>query len=141
MRWGVPPTFWYHTLMPRQPEGKLVAQIKQLLAERGARAFKIQGGDDSFQEIGIPDLLVCYKGRFVGLEAKMPGGKLSTKQKVVLDEIANTGGIAAVVTTVGQVSDLLAKIDKEVARGVTPRNRTVYRFDVPSTTRRSKRTP
>lgn len=124
-------------VMPRQPEGKLVAAIRALLRDRGARPFKIQGGDDSFQEIGIPDLLVCYKGRFVGLEAKMPGGKLSAKQKAVLDEIANAGGTAAVVTTVEQVSRLLGKIDKEVARGAH-RASSVHRFDIPGSTTRSR---
>lgn len=124
--------------MPRQPEGKLVAKIRDLLRERGARAFKIQGGDETFQEVGIPDLLVCYKGRFVGLEVKMPGGTLSAKQKAVLDEIADAGGIAAVVTTVGQVSHLLGKIDKEVERGKAHRYRGVYRFDVPGSTRKRR---
>lgn len=125
--------------MPRQPEGKLVAQIKRYLISKGARAFKIQGGDESFQEVGIPDLLVCYKGRFVGLEVKMPGGKLSAKQKAVLDEIANAGGIAAVVTTVGQVSHLLGKIDKEVDRGEATRSNSIYRFDIPGSTGARKR--
>lgn len=111
--------------------------MKRYLASKGARAFKIQGGDESFQEVGIPDLLICYKGRFVGLEVKMPGGKLSAKQKAVLDEIANAGGIAAVVTTVGQVSHLLGKIDKEVARGKTTSSNSVYRFDIPGSARRS----
>lgn len=126
--------------MPRQPEGKLVAKMRDLLRDRGARAFKIQGGDDAFQEVGIPDLLVCYMGRFVGLEVKMPGGKLSAKQKAVLDEIADAGGIAAVVTTVEQVSHLLGKIEKEVRLGFTPRSNHVYRFDQPSTSSKRKRT-
>lgn len=142
MRWGILPLLLSSTLMPRQPEGKLVAQIKKLLVDRGARAFKIQGGDDSFQEVGIPDLLVCYKGRFVGLEVKMPGGKLAPKQNKVLHEIANADGIAAVVTTVGQVSHLLGKIDEEVSLGVTPSSDRVYRFDIPGASHsRRKRTP
>lgn len=101
--------------MPRQPEGKLVSNTRKFLRDQGARPFKIQGDGENFQEVGIPDLLVCYKGRFLGLEAKMPGGKPSAKQIAVLDEIAEAGGIAAVFTTVGQVSLLLGMIDKEVA--------------------------
>lgn len=100
--------------MPRQPEGKLVSATRSLLKEKGARPFKIQGDSDSFQEVGIPDLLVCYKGRFVGLEAKMPGNKPTAKQKAVLDEIVQTGGYAIAYTTVEQVSSLLAYIDREV---------------------------
>ena len=100
--------------MPRQPEGKLVAATRRYLRSRGARPFKIQGDSDNFQEVGIPDLLVCYRGRFVGLEAKMPGNKPSAKQIAVLNEIAETEGYAAVFTTVEEVASLLAKIDREV---------------------------
>lgn len=101
-------------LMTRQPEGKLVASARKYLRLRGARAFKIQGGGDSFQEIGIPDILCCYRGVFVGLEAKMPGNTPSAKQIAVLNEIAEAGGYAAVFTTVEEVVRLLAQIDKEV---------------------------
>jgi hypothetical protein len=102
--------------MPRQPEGKLVQKARALLKSRGARAFKIQGGDESFQEVGIPDILCCYRGRFLGLEAKMPGGKPTAKQKAILNEIVDCGGYSVVFTTVGEVSHLLVMIDKEVAR-------------------------
>lgn len=98
-----------------QPEAKLLKGIQKLLNERGARAFKIHG-DDNFQEVGIPDLLCCYRGRFVGLEVKMPGNKPSPVQKVVLNEIVSAGGYASVVSTVGEVQHLLAVIDWEVGR-------------------------
>src|SRR5215471_9074324 len=107
--------------MPRQPEGKLVRDARRLIADRGGRAFKIQGGADSFQEIGIPDLLCCYKGRFVGAEAKMPGNTPSAKQAAVLDEIVDAGGYGLVFTTVGEVSRLLSIIDREVAHAASSR--------------------
>jgi hypothetical protein len=66
------------------------------------------------QEVGIPDLLVCYRGRFVGLEVKQPGEKPSAKQKQILGEIEAAGGYCRVVSTVGEVAYLLEKIDAEV---------------------------
>jgi hypothetical protein len=108
-------------MVTRQPEGKLVAKVKDLIRKRGGRVFKIQGDDSSFQEVGIPDLLCCYRGRFVGLEAKIPGNHPSAKQAAILDEIADAGGYAAVVTTVGEVSRLLATIDREVEHGASSR--------------------
>jgi len=96
--------------MPRQPEGKLVVKIKDLLVKEGARPFKIVGSDEGFQEIGIPDLLVCFRGRFVGAEVKQPGGKLRPAQRVVLSEIYNAGGVAAVLETVEQATKLLSAI-------------------------------
>src|SRR5215472_10590356 len=98
--------------MPRQPEGKLVAKIKALLATNGARPFKIQGSDESFQEVGIPDLLVCVVGRFVGMEVKQPGEPLRAAQRVELCEIYKAGGVAAVVESVEQVRKLLSSIER-----------------------------
>lgn len=93
--------------MPRQPEGKLVRDIQAYLRSRGARPFKIQGGDESFQETGIPDLIVVFQGHFLGLEVKMPGNKPSAKQLHVLKSIEAAGGTAAVVESVAQVEEIL----------------------------------
>lgn len=98
--------------MPRQPEGKLVAKIKELMVKDGARPFKIHGSEEGFQEIGIPDLLVCYLGQFIGAEVKMPGEKLRPTQRVVLREIFDAGGVAAVLETVGQASVLMSYCEK-----------------------------
>lgn len=101
-----------------QPESKLVKKIRERVERnRLGRCFKIHG-DDNFQEVGIPDLLCCYRGRFVGLEVKQPGNSPSPVQMVVLQEIVSAGGIASVVSTLGQVDDLLAQIDKEVDGGI-----------------------
>jgi hypothetical protein len=99
--------------MPKQPEGKLVASIKKLIADHEGRCFKIHGNDDGFQEIGIPDLLVCLAGRFVGIEVKQPGEPLRPRQRKVLNEIFAAGGVAAVCETVGQVAVLLQVLEKE----------------------------
>jgi len=106
-----------------------VSKARQAVVLRGGRPFKIQGGADSFQEIGIPDLLCCYRGRFVGAEAKMPGNHPSAKQAAVLDEIADAGGYALVFTTVREVSRLLSEIDKEVEHGSSSRADWPHRFN------------
>jgi hypothetical protein len=95
-----------------QPERKLVSKIQAYLEAQGARSFKIHG-DDSYQEAGIPDLLVCWRGRFIGLEVKLPGNTPSPLQEKVLREISRAGGIAEVVTSVEQVRNLLAKLEKK----------------------------
>jgi len=86
------------------------------------------GDAESFQEVGIPDLLFCYRGRFVGAEAKMPGNHPTAKQLAVLNEIVEAGGYALVFTTVEQVSRLLSKIDQEVAGGKARSDR-FHRYD------------
>lgn len=97
--------------MPRQPEGKLVAKARAYIIEQGGRPFKIQGTEDSFQEVGVPDILACYKGRFLGLEFKQPGEHPSKRQVFVLNSIRNAGGVAEVVTSIEEVKQILDELD------------------------------
>lgn len=89
-----------------------MASIKQMITDQGGRPFKIHGSDEGFQEVGIPDILACLYGMFVGIEAKQPGAKLRPAQRVVLHEIYDAGGVAAVLETVGQASLLLSNLQK-----------------------------
>jgi hypothetical protein len=96
------------------PEARLVKRIQHHLEQKGARPFKIMGQDEGYQEIGIPDLLVCFRGYFVGLEVKQPGEAkdVSPRQEYVLQSIKKAGGVAGVVTSIGDVDRLLAKIER-----------------------------
>lgn len=80
--------------------------------DRGACVFNIHGGDNPFQEVGIPDLLVCFTGVFIGLECKLPGEEPSPVQRVVLKRIEKAGGYAAVVTSVHEVEVILRRIER-----------------------------
>lgn len=93
-----------------QPEAKLTRKIRHVFEKEGARVFKIQASEESHQEVGIPDTLVCLWGQFVGIEVKQPGGRLRPLQRVVLHEIFKAGGVAAVVETVEQAESLLSRI-------------------------------
>ena len=46
-------------------------RIKTYLFDIGAYNIKIHGSN--FQEPGIPDIIACYKGKFIGIETKAPG--------------------------------------------------------------------
>lgn len=82
------------------------------MVKKGARPFKIVGSEESFQEIGIPDLLACYYGRFIGAEVKQPGASLRPAQRVILHEIYEADGVAAVLETVEQAKELLLYISR-----------------------------
>jgi hypothetical protein len=92
-----------------QPEARIVKRIRAYLEGLGAWVFNVHGGDNPFQEVGVPDLLSCLQGRFIGLEVKQPGEEPSARQKVVLRRIEEAGGIAAVVTSVEEVERLLQR--------------------------------
>jgi len=95
-----------------QPERKIVKKIRRAFEARGARVFKIHGSDEGFQEVGIPDTLICLWGLFIGIEVKQPGAKLRPAQRVVLHEIFDAGGVAAVVETVEQAEGLLSELEE-----------------------------
>ena len=61
----------------------------------------------------IPDLIVCYKGRFIGLECKVGKNKPTVLQAVTIKQIINAGGYATVVRTVEEVREIIRAFEKE----------------------------
>ena len=66
-------------------------KVKLYLKQKGAYFIKTHG--DRFSKVGVPDLIVCYKGLFIGIELKAPNGKPSELQLYNLREIEKSGGI------------------------------------------------
>ena len=82
------------------------ATIRRLLREfPGVYVRKIAGGP--YQASGVPDLLVCYKGMFVGIEMKQPGRRPSRIQEVELGRIQSAGGVAGVATSTAEAVELV----------------------------------
>ncbi len=71
--------------------------------ERGAWAVVTTG----VNLVGCPDLLVCYRGRFIALEVKEPKGRVSKIQNKVLNDISVAGGWSVVVRSVDEALALL----------------------------------
>lgn len=92
-----------------------MSKIQRYIESVGGRPFKIVGSEEGFQEAGIPDLLVCYRGRFIGLEVKQPGAEAAVRprQALVLQQIEEAGGIAEVVSSVEQVAMILATVKRK----------------------------
>lgn len=77
------------------PEAKVKKRVKQILSEVGAYyAMPIGTG---FGNAGVPDFLVCLRGKFYGIECKANGGKPTALQLKHLDDIRKTGGVALVI--------------------------------------------
>lgn len=67
--------------------------------------------------VGEPDLIVCFKGRFVGLEVKTKTGKPSGIQEAKGQIIKENGGYHIYPTSVEDVKELFTKIEKEIYNG------------------------
>lgn len=70
--------------------------------------WKEHGGQ--FGTAGIPDIIVCYKGKFIAFECKRPGGKPTVLQKITINKIAKAGGIVKIVTSVEEVKQIIDNI-------------------------------
>jgi len=97
------------------PEGKVKAKIKAVLKKHKVWNFvPVSGGMGAH---GIPDIIACHKGRFLGIEAKAPNKKnnVSALQKMQLNGIKDAGGIAMVVATDEDIAVLDSMLTSMVA--------------------------
>jgi Holliday junction resolvase len=56
---------------------------------------------------GTPDVICCFKGHFLAIEVKKPGGKVSDLQKHHINRIKEAGGIAVVAYGIDEVREAL----------------------------------
>ena len=96
-------------------ERDVVAAIRKYLASLGSDIFFWKEHGGPYGTSGIPDIICCYRGRFLGLEVKLPGGRLTELQKRALDRINAAGGIARRVESVDDVRAVIAQADDELA--------------------------
>lgn len=87
-------------------------KIKSELHSRGA--WRVKFFANAFTPSGIPDVLACYLGRFLGIEVKGGTGYgLTDLQKYNLKKIREAGGIGICVYPSGweQFLEILDRLD------------------------------
>lgn len=70
-------------------------KIKKFLKKKGCWVLKTWS--NGVQRSGIPDLLVCCNGVFLGIEVKAENGKPTELQLWNIEEIKKSGGLAMVL--------------------------------------------
>ena len=78
-------------------------KIKDYLFSKGIYHFKVHGS--KFMPAGIPDIVCCFRGSFLGIEVKRPGAKneQSEQQKIHERNIAKSGGTYLLVDSLEEV--------------------------------------
>lgn len=71
-------------------------KVKKFLKDEHCWFVKYWGGGE-FTKAGVPDILVCCNGRFIGVEVKAPNGKPSPLQIYNLKKIDKAGGFAVLL--------------------------------------------
>jgi len=78
-----------------KPEAKVKKQVKKILDDIGAYHFSPMSG--GFGRSGVPDIIACYKGKFIGIECKAGKNEPTLLQKHNIKEIQRNQGLAIVV--------------------------------------------
>jgi hypothetical protein len=89
------------------PESKVKARVKVILKNLGA--YYVMPVTSGYGNSGAPDFLVCYQGKFIGLECKAGKGKVTALQQRNLDLIDLAGGWSFVINeeNVEQLNNLV----------------------------------
>ena len=67
---------------------------------------------DGYGRSGVPDIIACYKGKFIGIECKAGDNKPTLLQLRNIEDIKRNQGLAIVVNE-GNIESLLALV-KEI---------------------------
>ena len=94
-------------------ERDIVTAIRKYLASLGSDVFFWKEHGSVYGTNGVPDIICCYKGRFLGLECKLPGGRLTKLQKRAIEKINRAGGVACRVESVEDAKRVIERVDLE----------------------------
>jgi hypothetical protein len=93
-------------------EATLRTAIAAACRARGARPIKYHG--TQYSESGIPDLLVCYRGRFVFFEVKVPGKHMTPIQRRRAEELWAAGAYGGEAHSVAEAAFYLDCADRDI---------------------------
>lgn len=84
-------------------EQDIQRKILKALKARGIYAVNVKQAGRN----GVPDILACHEGKFVGIEVKTPVGRVAPLQELNIQWIEEAGGIAFVARSVEDVKKRL----------------------------------
>jgi Holliday junction resolvase len=92
------------------PEAKVKKKVKKILDDLGAYHFSPMM--DGYGRSGVPDIIACYKGKFIGIECKSGDNKPTLLQLRNIEDIKRNQGLAIVINE-DNIESLLALV-KEI---------------------------
>jgi Holliday junction resolvase len=77
------------------PEAKVKKRVVNVLKENGAYYFFPATG--GYGRSGVPDIVACYRGVFIGIECKAGNNKPTALQEAEMRKIREANGFTLVV--------------------------------------------
>ena len=96
--------------MSQTPEKKVKQKVVKILEEAGAYYFyPVTGG---YGASGVPDVVACFKSKFIGIECKAGTNVPTALQLKNLEKITKSGGYSLVINenNVDELSDCITRI-------------------------------
>lgn len=81
--------------MGKTPEVKVKDKIKKILKEYGV--YYVMPIGSGYGKAGVPDFVCCYKGFFIGIEAKAGMAQLTQLQLNNLTAITRANGVSMIL--------------------------------------------
>jgi hypothetical protein len=103
--------------MAKTPEGRVKDQA--VAALKAAGAYYFFPATHGFGRSGVPDIVACVNGHFLGIECKAGTNKPTALQVREIETIRANGGTAVVVNeqNLDMLPDLLAKLKRATIMG------------------------
>jgi hypothetical protein len=92
----------------KTPEGKIQAEIIKYLKENKIWHFRYNAN----VTYGMPDIIVIYRGYFVGIEVKTPTGRATELQQRMKDSIEEAEGYYIFAKSIEDVYKIIRRIEK-----------------------------
>ena len=77
------------------PEKKVKTKVKSILDKVGA--YHCMPSTGGYGASGVPDIIACHKGLFLGIECKANGNKATALQNKHLTLIKQAGGYSTII--------------------------------------------
>lgn len=77
------------------PEKKVKNAVKKILDENDAYYF--MPATHGYGSSGVPDIIACWRGKFIAIECKANGNKTTALQERNLESIRRAWGVALVI--------------------------------------------
>ena len=99
------------------PEKKVKTAVTKILKANDCYYFYPATG--GYGSSGVPDIIACYNGMFIGIECKANGNKPTALQTKHLQDIRKAGGYSMVIdeTDIGALELFFETQDINILRG------------------------
>jgi Holliday junction resolvase len=99
--------------MAMTPERKVKNDVTNIL--KRYRAYYFYPPSNGFGRMGIPDIIVCFHGRFIAIECKAGANQATALQLREINNIIEAGGVALIISekNIGTLELELTLIEQE----------------------------